>query len=494
MKSFYGYVRVSTPRQGLGVSLDQQRAAIAAFAERHDLHISDWFEEQETAAKSGRPIFGRMVAALRAKKADGVVIHKIDRSARNLRDWADLAELIDSGCEIFFATESLDMNSRGGRLSADIQAVVAADYVRNLREEARKGIYGRLKQGFYPMRAPIGYLDRGAGRVKEVDPVAGPMVTRAFELYATGGYSLNTLRQRLFGEGLRNCVGRMLSLNGISIVLRNPFYTGVIRIKKTGAFFKGAHEPLISVAIFERVQAILQGKVAPRTRHHNFAFQRLLRCASCRHHLTGEQRKGYIYYRCHTARCAGTCVAEPRVWTVVLSAYEAATNFSQEELDQIAVELTRLCSAAGAAAQAMHQALDMSRTQINTRLDNLTDAFVDRLIDQTAYEQRRGKLLLEIRRIEEQLAGIGTSGEAIRGHVDETFGLLKTLRLSARTLAGGRKRELLLRTISDFSVDQKNVVVELVSPLQELRNRATFPSGGPYRGDFRTFLSFGVQF
>lgn len=50
----------------------------------------------------------------------------------------------------------VDLHSRGGRLSADIQSVVAADYVRNLREEAKKGIYGRLKQGFYPMRAPIG--------------------------------------------------------------------------------------------------------------------------------------------------------------------------------------------------------------------------------------------------------------------------------------------------------------------------------------------------
>ncbi len=40
--------------------------------------------------------------------------------------------------------------------SADIQGVVAADYVRNLREETKKGLYGRLKQGIYPLGAPIG--------------------------------------------------------------------------------------------------------------------------------------------------------------------------------------------------------------------------------------------------------------------------------------------------------------------------------------------------
>lgn len=75
--------------------------------------------------------------------------HKIDRGARNLKDWANLGDLIDGGVEVHFAHESLDMNSRGGRLSADIQAVVAADFIRNLRQETRKGFYGRLKQGIY---------------------------------------------------------------------------------------------------------------------------------------------------------------------------------------------------------------------------------------------------------------------------------------------------------------------------------------------------------
>ena len=63
-----------------------------------------------------------------------MIIHKIDRSARNLKDWADLGELIDQGIDVHFANESLDLHSRGGRLSADIQAVVAADYT-CIREE-----------------------------------------------------------------------------------------------------------------------------------------------------------------------------------------------------------------------------------------------------------------------------------------------------------------------------------------------------------------------
>jgi site-specific DNA recombinase len=134
MNQFFGYIRVSTAKQGeQGVSLRQQRDAIERYAQRNSLEIIRWFEEQETAAKRGRPVFGEMMKLLRKKRIAGVIIHKIDRSARNLKDWADLGELIDSGIDVRFANESLDLSSRGGRLSADIQAVVAADYIRNLR-------------------------------------------------------------------------------------------------------------------------------------------------------------------------------------------------------------------------------------------------------------------------------------------------------------------------------------------------------------------------
>jgi site-specific DNA recombinase len=181
MKRYFGYIRVSTVKQGeQGSSLQEQRSAISAYARRHGLKIVEWFEEQETAASQGRPLFGRMLKALERKRAEGVITHKIDRSARNLKDWARIGELIDRGIEMHFAHESIDLSSRSGRLSADILAVVAADFIRNLRDEVRKGFYGRLNQGLYPLRAPIGYVDQGGGRPKTIDPVQGPLVALAF--------------------------------------------------------------------------------------------------------------------------------------------------------------------------------------------------------------------------------------------------------------------------------------------------------------------------
>jgi DNA invertase Pin-like site-specific DNA recombinase len=142
MKPCFGYIRVSSKKQGEGVSLSAQQEAIERFAADHNICIVRWFEEQQTAANSGRPIFNQMLKALRSGHAAGVVMHKIDRSARNFSDWAKIGDLADAGVAIHFATESLDFRSRGGRLAANIQMAVAEDYIRNLKEEVRKGQIG----------------------------------------------------------------------------------------------------------------------------------------------------------------------------------------------------------------------------------------------------------------------------------------------------------------------------------------------------------------
>src|SRR5437016_12195636 len=258
MKQFYGYIRVSTVKQGEhGVSLEQQREAIERYAQKNSLNLVRWFEEQETAAKRGRPLFTQMLRLLRGGQATGVLIHKIDRSARNLKDWADLGELIDSGTEVHFVNESLDLSSRGGRLSADIQAVVAADYIRNLREETKKGFYGRLKQGLYPMPAPFGYLDNGAGKPKTPDPLRAPLIRKAFELYATGRYSQAALGDELYQLGLTTKDGTKLNPNFLGRILRSPFYMGLIEIRKAKETYLGIHQPLVSKKLFEKVQCVL---------------------------------------------------------------------------------------------------------------------------------------------------------------------------------------------------------------------------------------------
>ena len=72
MKEVYGYIRVSTPKQGeKGVSLSEQKDAIEQYAALNQLSIVSWFEERVTAAKQGRPTFTKMITLLRSGFAAG---------------------------------------------------------------------------------------------------------------------------------------------------------------------------------------------------------------------------------------------------------------------------------------------------------------------------------------------------------------------------------------------------------------------------------------
>jgi DNA invertase Pin-like site-specific DNA recombinase len=202
--------------------------------------VTEWYEERVTAAVQGRPIFTSVLNRLKADKTTGLIIHKIDRGARNMSDWAELGNLIDRGIDVRFVCEDMNLRSRGGRLAADIQAVVAADYVRNLKEEVRKGFYGRLSQGLFPLPAPIGYRNAGGGKAKTFDPEKSGLVRQAFQLYATRNFTAETLTREMTARGLTGAFNRPLSPAMILRILRNPFYTGRIHIRESS--FEGCHE------------------------------------------------------------------------------------------------------------------------------------------------------------------------------------------------------------------------------------------------------------
>ena len=490
MSRVYAYIRVSTVKQGeRGSSLQEQRSAIEAYTKRRGLTILEWFEEKETAAKSGRRGFSRMLRLLQRGKADGVVIHKIDRGARNLRDWSDLGELIDQGIEVHFANESLDLNSRGGRLSADIQAVVAADYIRNLREEVRKGFYGRLKQGVYPLPAPLGYKDEGAGKPKSLDPIMAPLVRNAFELYATGNYNLDTLGDELYRRGLRTGAGKRFSRTGLSKLLNNQFYLGLIHIKRTGEIFQGKHVPLISKSLYDHVQAILGGKVRNKGLRHYFLYRRRLRCANCGFWLVAEIQKGHHYYRCHTKACPKTSVREEHVDRLFLSALKRL-RLTPRELQLLAEDFASRLEGSAGDEKKLAEGVRLNMENLDSRLTRLTDAYIDRLIDKATFEERKASLLHERAALKETLEEFESGTPVLASRVGKFLELVKSLSTNANPANREENCDLVKTASSNLSVDGKTLVVAWDSLFEPIAFRSKSTYGAPHWDTTRTFSIF----
>lgn len=488
-KRYFSYVRVSTQRQGeSGTSLTEQQSAIERYAARYDLPIIRKYEERETAAKAGRPVFLEMLKQLRRGATDGVIIHKIDRSARNLKDWADLGSLIDAGLEVHFAAESLDLNSRGGRLSADIQAVVAADFIRNLREEVKKGFYGRLKQGLYPMPAPLGYLDQGKGQPKTLHPVYAPLIRKSFELYATGCYSIGTLLKEMTRRGLRNKNGNPVSKNTFNDLLKNQFYTGLIRIAKTGETYRGRHEPVVSMKLFERVQAVMSGKTNDKQTAHFFVFRGLAACAGCRHKLIPERQKGNVYYRCQTKDCPQKTVRE-ELLTESFSRLLEQLRFDESENEYLERLISERRGAVESFAHTRQHALHLQLEKCRERLSKLTDALIDGTLERELFVNKKNSLILEEQRLQDELTNCSSTETDALERTGKILELANQAYLSYETGNDEEKREMVKTVVSNFFVEGKLVLIKPNLPFEVLINRVKNADGGPRRVAARTFYN-----
>lgn len=404
MKPCFGYIRVSTERQGDGASLEAQKDAITGFASQNNLQIVQWFEERETASKTGRPIFGQMMAALQRGEAEGLVIHKIDRSARNYKDWSIVDDVLQLGIKVYSAADNLDFDTRGGRLMADIQMALAADYSRNLSQEVKKGIYGRIKNGIYPFRAPLGYLDTGGGKVKAIDPIKAPLVRQVFELYCSGDYSITSLTDEMRRRGLKGFGDRLVVRRNIESILRNPFYCGKMLIR--GKLYDGSHEPLVTVLKFRRVAAIKAQRFAKKSTKHEMVFRGLFTCGACSQTLTGERQKAHTYYRCHTPKCGRGAIREDRLEQAVR---EKLADLEISPEDQAILEADIRGWLVEDGFDEIEKSLRLRTSDAAMRLDRLTDLLVDGAIDKPAYELRKQNLEFEKQQLREELASLERS-------------------------------------------------------------------------------------
>src|SRR5688572_25857167 len=191
---------------------------------------------------------------------------------------------------------------RSQPLLRNIMASFAEFYSANLSEEVKKGMRQQVLQGGWPHRPPRGYVLVGAGpkRTLEIHPKDGPLLRRAFELYATGWYSVRRLVTTLARDGLVNKNGSVVSQAHLRRLLSNPFYTGVVHWDDLQA--KGRHPALVSDSLFEKVQQVTKqryknpghsGSVIP-----GFALRGLAICSVCRGRMTGERHGKWLYYRC----------------------------------------------------------------------------------------------------------------------------------------------------------------------------------------------------
>ena len=304
MQQVAAYIRVSTEEQARdGASMDSQREILEDYARGHQLSIVGSFSDVCSAWRSGvRPGFDDLLAFLSANPdVTGVLVYKLDRLWRNPGDYASL-EALDN-VTLISVTEGLPEGS-SGRFMRTMYMAAATLSSDQTSERVRDSALHKVQGGGWPGPAPTGYVNNTTAKTIEPDPIMGPIVTRVFETYASEIISLSELVKRARELGLRTRYGGALGKGALHHLITNPFYRGTM--PWCGKLYPGNHEPLVTEALFGRVQERLQGRATPRGQTRRFPFRGLLTCEYCGCQLTAEIKKAkYVYYHCTQSR--GKC-------------------------------------------------------------------------------------------------------------------------------------------------------------------------------------------
>ena len=268
--------------------------------------------------KVERPKFLMLVNLLLAKKIKGVICLCWDRLSRNEADDVLIKKLISQGADIRFVQTTYDTTSSGA-LHMDIDGMFSRHYSRSISEKVRNTNKKLRNEGKCIYTPPLGYISAGSAS-KPLDPERAPLIKRIFELYATGEWSFSTLaawanrnglttkpcrRNRTLQEKLQGLqladmpkVSKPVTEKTIWHILNNPFYIGKLTHKGELLNSK-AHQPLIDLATFYKVQAMLKQK-AVKVYYPNMAFftyRGLVKCGTCGRTYSPYTQKEINYYR-----------------------------------------------------------------------------------------------------------------------------------------------------------------------------------------------------
>ena len=312
------YKRKSTePEDRQVASLTDQEHSLDQLAQQLKLKTSqivEEIEESRSAKSSGtRPGFNNMLTMIRRGQVNAIMAWHADRLSRNLGDVTTLVDLLESGRLVAIITPQHVF----GDTPMD-KYMIATECLRakldndNKSANIKRGLAGKIRSGWRPGPAPIGYLpdtnsQLGTRRI-HIDPERFPLVRRAWDLLLSGKYLPSEIQQiantewKLRTRATRRQGGNPLTMAHLYKLFHNPFYYGSFWWKNPEAGVKelkvGKHQPMVTKREFDRVQEMLARGLKPRPQRRSFAYTGLITCGECGCAVTASHHRNALCTKC----------------------------------------------------------------------------------------------------------------------------------------------------------------------------------------------------
>jgi site-specific DNA recombinase len=395
------YLRVSTDEQAEeGFSLDAQERMCRMAAEIRGWTVVELYRDDGYSGRSDdRPALQRLVKDLRSGKANAVIVHKLDRLARNLHLMLGLVKGWNKdGIAFLSVSEQMDFSTPMGIVVLQILGAIAEWYSNNLAQETKKGLTEKARQGGWVGSVPYGYrLVDGALVVVDEERQA---VIAIFELYATGQYSYSEIADWLNARSFTIMDWRRTGRHpfgeySVRSILDNRSYLGYVSSSKVE--YQGKHEAIIDQALWDRAQRVRQqrsrkGRVSSMkgTFVPSSPLNGLIYCNHCKSTMHWHPKKqSHCYYRCNGIRAKVCKVSK-------LANFEVLHEMVRRQLQALAVPdelhepLADLVQQINERRRQGAPAVD--RAAIESKLKRLARIYADGHLDEYAYDCERQQL------------------------------------------------------------------------------------------------------
>ncbi|GAV21563.1 recombinase family protein [Carboxydothermus pertinax] len=332
------YARFSSDNQR-EESITAQVRACSEYAKQKGYHIVKIYaDEARSALTDDRPNFLRMISDAKLGLFDIVLIHKLDRFARNRYDSAIYKrELRRCGVRIESVLEQLDDSPESIILESVLEGL-AEYYSRNLAREVMKGMMENALQGKHNGGLPpLGYDVDPETKKLVVNESEARIVRLIFELYAQGK-SYNDIISALNQYGFKTKKGKPFGKNSIFEILRNKKYIGIYIFNRSAPKKEGKRNhhltkapdeiieipgtipTIIDEELFWRVQSIMDKRKRNRASNKAktvYLLSGLIYCGECGNAMIGDsssyltkkskEHKKLYYYTCNYNGRTGQC-------------------------------------------------------------------------------------------------------------------------------------------------------------------------------------------
>jgi site-specific DNA recombinase len=426
------YARVSSKEQEkTGYSIPAQLKLLRNYAAENHITVDQEFIDTETAKKSGRTNFNRMLKYLKESGVGIVLVEKTDRLYRNFKDYVTIDE-IELEIHLVKENQILSRNSKSHeKFIHGIKVLMAKNYIDNLSEEIRKGQREALLSGRWIYSPPYGYsFKKENGKSVIIQNNRACIIKFIFEALATGTTSQADLIRKIHKK-----FGVKFARQSFSTMIRNPIYYGMMRAETSfpGELFKGNHEPIISQKLFQKVQDILSGKkkkINSHTRENkDFPLRGYVYCEKCGNQMTASWATGrnqrYAYYWCQHG--CKTNVRKEKLEDLFVEKLQAMEP-KAELMDLFEAIFTDVWQNNQKTQIKFNSNLNSQLEKAKKRKSRITELLIDGTLEREMYAEKMSEVTAEIERLNLELNSLDDDRKILEDNI--TFAKLVLENLS----------------------------------------------------------------